>query len=60
MLSVFGSNTMSLDRGTKIYAGILGSLVGLSLLAWLLTLDFRLAEIDEMLKQDKQIAAYPY
>lgn len=60
MLSVFGSNTMSLDRGTKIYAGILGSLVGLSLLAWLLILDFRLAEIDEMLKQDKQIAAYPY
>ncbi|MCG7990218.1 MAG: hypothetical protein JAY99_06465 [Candidatus Thiodiazotropha lotti] len=51
---------MSLDRGTRIYAGILGSLVGLSLLAWLLTLDFRLAEIDKMLKQDKQIAAYPY
>ncbi|MCG7981611.1 MAG: hypothetical protein JAY90_02550 [Candidatus Thiodiazotropha lotti] len=51
---------MSLDRGTRIYAGILGSLVGVSLLAWLLTLDFRLGEIDEMLKQDKQIAAYPY
>ncbi|MEJ2620235.1 MAG: hypothetical protein P8163_08225 [Candidatus Thiodiazotropha sp.] len=51
---------MSLDRGTKIYAGVLGSLVGLGLLAWLLTLDFRLGEIDEMLKQDTQLAAYPY
>ncbi|MCG8486651.1 MAG: hypothetical protein AB2551_05210 [Candidatus Thiodiazotropha sp.] len=51
---------MSLDRGTKIYAGVLGSLVGLGLLAWLLTLDLRLGEIDEMLKQDQQIAAYPY
>lgn len=51
---------MSLDRGTKIYAGVLGSLIGLGLLAWLLTLDFRLGEIDEMLKQDKQLAAYPY
>jgi hypothetical protein len=51
---------MSLDRGTKIYAGVLGSLIGLGLLTWLLTLDFRLGEIDEMLKQDKHLAAYPY
>ncbi|MES9940238.1 MAG: hypothetical protein ABW104_14245 [Candidatus Thiodiazotropha sp. 6PLUC2] len=51
---------MSLDRGTKIYAGILGSVVALGLLAWVSTLDFRLSEIDSMLEKDAELSAYPY
>ncbi|MEJ2405831.1 MAG: hypothetical protein P8171_16310 [Candidatus Thiodiazotropha sp.] len=51
---------MSLDRGTKIYAGVLGGILLLGLIAWLMSLDFRLGEIDEMLREDPQIAAYPY
>ncbi|MES9830854.1 MAG: hypothetical protein ABW139_01295 [Candidatus Thiodiazotropha sp. DIVDIV] len=51
---------MSLDRGTKIYAGILGSLVAIGLLAWLSSLDFRLSEIDSMLDNDMEISSYPY
>jgi hypothetical protein len=51
---------MGLDRGTKIYAGILGSILLLGLLAWVVTLDFRLGEIDDMLQQDSEIGAYPY
>ncbi|MES9990730.1 MAG: hypothetical protein ABW098_02180 [Candidatus Thiodiazotropha sp.] len=51
---------MSLDRGTKIYAAVL-AVIGLSLLlAWMLNLDFRIDEIDELISQDAQIAAYPY
>jgi hypothetical protein len=51
---------MSLDRGTKIYAAVLAG-IGISILfAWLVTLDFRLGEIDTMLKEDPQIASYPY
>ncbi|MCU7839667.1 MAG: hypothetical protein KZQ94_09840 [Candidatus Thiodiazotropha sp. (ex Troendleina suluensis)] len=51
---------MSLDRGTKIYAAVLGSILLLFLLGWLLTLDFRLGEIDALIQQDQQTAAYPY
>lgn len=51
---------MSLDRGTKIYAAILASICLSILLAWLVTLDFRVGEIDSMLKQDSQISSYPY
>ncbi|MGD9168525.1 MAG: hypothetical protein PVI97_00510, partial [Candidatus Thiodiazotropha sp.] len=51
---------MSLDRGTKIYAGILAGICISMLIVWLLTLDFRLGEIDAMLQQDPQIASYPY
>ncbi|MEJ2612806.1 MAG: hypothetical protein P8179_22785 [Candidatus Thiodiazotropha sp.] len=51
---------MSLDRGTKIYATVLGTVLLLSLLAWLLTYDFRLGEIDKMLQDDPEIGAYPY
>lgn len=51
---------MSLDRGTKIYAAILAGICLSLLLAWLMTLDFRLGEIDAMLTQDSQIASYPY
>ena len=51
---------MSLDRGTKIYAAVLGAFLLLGLLAWLLTLDFRLGEIDAMLQQDQEIGGYAY
>jgi hypothetical protein len=51
---------MSLDRGTKIYAAILAGICLSIFIAWLLTLDFRIGEIDTMLQQDPAIAAYPY
>ncbi len=51
---------MSLDRGTKIYAGIIGSMLLIGVMFWLFTLDFRVGEIDELLQQDPDIAAYPY
>ena len=51
---------MPLDKGTKIYAAVLGGVVLLGLVAWLLTLDPRLGEIDRMLQADPEIAAYPY
>jgi hypothetical protein len=51
---------MSLDRGTKIYAGVLGTILLIALLSWLLTLDLRLGEIDDMLLNDPELAAYPY
>lgn len=51
---------MDLDRGTKIYAAVLGGFLLLGLLIWLFTLDFRLGEIDRMLQQDADLAAYPY
>ncbi len=51
---------MSLDRGTKIYAGVLGSLFLIGFVTWLATLDLRLGEIDDMLQQDPEIADYPY
>jgi hypothetical protein len=51
---------MSLDRGTKIYAAILAGICLSIFIAWLLTLDFRIGEIDTLLQQDPQIAAYPY
>jgi hypothetical protein len=51
---------MSLDRGTKIYAAILAGICLSIIIAWLLTLDFRIGEIDTLLQRDPQIAAYPY
>jgi hypothetical protein len=51
---------MSLDRGTKIYAGVLGAILLAGIVSWLFTLDFRLGEIDDMLQNDSEISAYPY
>ncbi len=51
---------MSLDRGTKIYAGILGAILLTGIIAWLFSLDSRLGEIDDMLDEDPELAAYPY
>lgn len=51
---------MPLDRGTKIYAAILGGIVLVGVAAWLLSLDPRVGEINRMLQADPEIAAYPY
>ena len=51
---------MSLDRGTKIYAGVLGAFLSIAVIMWLSSLDFRLGEIDDLLQQDPEIASYPY
>ncbi|MEW8505238.1 MAG: hypothetical protein AB2598_00915 [Candidatus Thiodiazotropha sp.] len=51
---------MSLDRGTKIYAAVLTAICLGTLFAWLMSLDFRLEEIDELIRQDAQISSYPY
>ncbi len=51
---------MSLDRGTKIYATVLAVICLISLLAWILSLDFRIDEINATIGQDARIAAYPY
>lgn len=51
---------MSLDRGTKIYASVLGAILLTGFLAWLLSLDSRLGEIEELLESDPELAAYPY
>jgi len=51
---------MSLDRGTKIYAGVLGAILLLGVAIWLSTLDMRLGQIDDLLMQDPEIASYPY
>jgi hypothetical protein len=51
---------MSLDRGTKIYAAVLGGILLIAVASWLFTLDFRLGEIDDMLQRDPEIATYPY
>ncbi len=51
---------MSLDRGTKIYAGFLGGFTLLGFAIWLATLDLRLGEIDDLLQRDHEIASYPY
>jgi hypothetical protein len=51
---------MDLDLGKKIYAAVLGGILLTGFLTWLLTLDLRLGEIDRMLQEDSEIAAYPY
>lgn len=51
---------MPLDRGTKIYAAVLGGIVLAGLAVWLLSLDPRLGEINRMLQADPEIAGYSY
>ena len=51
---------MSLDRGTKIYAGVLVAILSIVVIIWLSGLDFRLGEIDDILQQDPEISSYPY
>jgi hypothetical protein len=51
---------MNLDKGTKIYSTVLGGILLIGVVSWLFTLDFRLYDINDMLQQDPEIAAYPY
>ncbi|MBT2971953.1 MAG: hypothetical protein B6D72_13200 [gamma proteobacterium symbiont of Ctena orbiculata] len=51
---------MSLDRGTRIYAAVLAIICLSLLLIWMLNLDLRLEEIDDMIGRDSKIASYPY
>jgi len=51
---------MSLDRGTKIYAGVLGGIILLGVALWVSSLDLRLGEIDDLLMQDPEVAGFPY
>lgn len=49
-----------LDRGTKIYIGVLVGIALAILVAWLLSLDTRAWEINDRLAEDPEIAAYPF
>jgi hypothetical protein len=49
-----------LDRGTRIYAGVLAAIALGILVAWLLGLDPRVGEINDRLAQDAEIPAYPF
>jgi hypothetical protein len=49
-----------LDRGTKIYIGVLVGIALAILIAWLLSLDTRAWEINGRLAEDPEIAAYPF
>jgi hypothetical protein len=49
-----------LDRGTKIYIGVLAAIVLAVLIAWLLSLDPRVWKLNDRLEQDPEIAAYPF
>jgi hypothetical protein len=49
-----------LDRGTKIYIGVLTAIALAILIAWLLSLDLRVWEINGRLEQDPEICAYSF
>ncbi|MCG6860081.1 MAG: hypothetical protein LJE70_02160 [Chromatiaceae bacterium] len=49
-----------LDRGTKIYIGVLAAVALAILIAWLLSLEPRVWDINDRLEQDSEISAYPY
>lgn len=53
-------NEHKLDRGTKIYIGILAAIGLAVLVAWLLSLDTRVREINDRLAQEPEIADYPF
>jgi hypothetical protein len=49
-----------LDRGTKIYIGVLVGILLVILVAWLFSLDPRVWEINDELEQQPEIASYPF
>jgi len=50
----------TLDRGSKIYIGVLVAIALAILIAWLLSLNPRVWEINDRLEQDREISAYPF
>jgi hypothetical protein len=61
--SVMTPETMTksrLDRGTKIYIGVLVAVALAILVAWLLSLDPRVWKINDRLEQDPEISAYTF
>ena len=54
------TNKSKLDRGTKIYIGVLAAIALAILVGWLLSLDPRVWEINDRLEQDPEISAYPF
>jgi hypothetical protein len=61
-ISMMSHETMTkskLDRGTKIYIGVLAAIALAVLVAWLLSIDPRVWEINDRLVQDPEISAYP-
>lgn len=49
-----------LDRGTRIYIGVLAAVALTLVLAWLLSLDPRVWTINGRLREEPAIAAYPF
>jgi hypothetical protein len=49
-----------LDRGTKIYIAVLVGIGMAILVAWLLSLDTRVWEINDRLEEDPELSAYPF
>lgn len=51
---------MSLDRGTRIYLGVLIAFVALLIALWAVDHDWRAGELSDQLQEDPEIAAYPF
>jgi hypothetical protein len=49
-----------LDRGTKIYIGVLAAVALVILIGWLLSMSPRVWEINDRLKQAPEISTYPF
>lgn len=54
------NETRSVDSFTRRYIYFLGALIVAGLLWWLANLDFRVAQLNDLLEADDQLAAYPY
>ncbi|WP_205422655.1 hypothetical protein [Seongchinamella sediminis] len=52
--------TSGLDEFSRRYLYLLAGVVAIGLLWWLFTLDYRVAELNDLLEADEQLAAYPY
>ncbi len=51
---------MALDRGTRIYTGILIAFIALLAGLWAIDHDWRAGELNDILQDDPEIAAYPF
>jgi len=51
---------MPLDRGTRIYLGVLIAFIALLVALWAIDHDWRAGELSDQLQQDPEIAAFPF